>query len=275
MRRLAVVLHLHRAVELAQRIHHDLIDDRLDGRGILGRRILEDPRDDEDEIRGRTDRRGDALGQLAGPVRPHDHVEAGLGAVLLADPADLVGALVVHRVDVEAVAEVRHLDHRRLLVERGEPCPVGDVLVGTDDEGLVRLEVVGQHLVVADRRDRHDAAQQSGRGCFGKRRTAVVRVHHRIAPQVGHAADELDIRVGHRVAGNRAGNLGCRLRDRHLHGSGRGSGGRRRGCRGRLGRAQTGKHQCGADRGCGEKSVLLHQSGPLIERSGRVSWKGV
>ena len=63
---------LHRAVELAEGIHHDLIDDRLNGRGIFRCRILEDAWDGENKVRGRTPRRGDALKQLTGPARPHE-----------------------------------------------------------------------------------------------------------------------------------------------------------------------------------------------------------
>ena len=166
------------------------------------------------------------LGSSPFQLRSDDHVEAGLRAVLLADPADLVGALVVHRVDVEAVAEVRHLNDRRLLVERGESCPVGDVLVGTDDEGLIRLDVVGQHLVVADRRNRHDAAQVvRARVLSANAARRLCAFTIAISPHVGHPADELDIRVGHRVAGNRARNFRGSRRKRDL--------GRRRRNRGR------------------------------------------
>ena len=40
------------------------------GRGVFRCCILEDARDDEHQISGRTDRRGDAFGNLTGPVRP-------------------------------------------------------------------------------------------------------------------------------------------------------------------------------------------------------------
>jgi hypothetical protein len=71
------------------------VDERLNRLGILRCRILEDARYDEHEVGGRAQHRIDALRRRPVPVEAHDHVEAGLGAILLADPANLVGTLVV------------------------------------------------------------------------------------------------------------------------------------------------------------------------------------
>ena len=130
------------AVEVRQRIGHDLVDHRLDRRPVLRRVVHEDARDDVGELGRAADDCGDAGGHVTVPVRPDEQVEAGLGAVGLADLRELIGARVVERVDPEPVAEVRHLDDHRLLVEREEAEPVDHVLVRAGDEGLAGVDVV-------------------------------------------------------------------------------------------------------------------------------------
>ena len=125
------------------------------------------------------------VGDVAVPVRPDQQVEAGLGAVGLAELAELVGALVVEGVDPEAVAEVGHLDDHGLGVEIEEAKAVDDVLVRTGDEPLGRIDVVVQHADLALRRHRQNAAEQARLGAWVMPVAAVQHVHHRPAPDVG------------------------------------------------------------------------------------------
>ena len=92
MRQLVPVLGLHFPVELAERVELDLAQRGLDGRVILGGIIHEDARHGYGEVGGRAHHAGNAGRGLAFPVRPHDHVETGLGAVLQTKLAHLVGA---------------------------------------------------------------------------------------------------------------------------------------------------------------------------------------
>ena len=82
-------------------------------------------------------------------------------------------------------------------------------------------DVVGQHGNPAVG-DRHDAADQSRLGRLGEGHGAVGVGDQRPAPEVGHAADHLDILLGHRVAGGGAGNFGGGRWYRELHSFGRG-----------------------------------------------------
>src|SRR5271157_1292768 len=117
---------------------------------VLGCVVQLNARNGKRQIRGRAHYGGDARRDLTLPVRSDDHVEAGLGAVLLADPADFIRAVVVDRIDPETFAKVRHLEHHRLLVQRSKSPTVYYVLVGADDEGLLRADVVVQHREFAN-----------------------------------------------------------------------------------------------------------------------------
>src|SRR4029434_3512348 len=85
MRELAPVLGLHLAVELRQRVVDDLTDHRLDGFLLLRRVIHENAWNHKHQRRGRAHYCRDAGWSFALPVWADHQVEAGLGAVGLAD----------------------------------------------------------------------------------------------------------------------------------------------------------------------------------------------
>ena len=167
MRELAPVLGLHFPVELRQRVVDDLTDHRLDGLVILLGVIHENARNDKRQRRGGAHHCRDPGWGFALPVRADHQIEARLGAVLLADLGELVGARVIVRVDPEAISEIRHLKDDGFLVQRHEAGAIHDILVRACDESLVRADVAGQHRVPV-KCDRHDAAQQAGFGRFGE-----------------------------------------------------------------------------------------------------------
>ena len=199
VRELAPVLGLHLPVELAQRIDLNLAQRGLDGRVILGGVIHEDARHRHGEVGGRAHHAGNAGRGCAFPVRPHDHVETGLGAVLQPELADLVRARVVHRERPETIAKVGHLQDHRLLRERQIAQPVHDILVRDRDEGLARIDVTGQHSHLIHRADRHHAGEETGFGNLRELRPLVVDIDERPPPDVGHAAHHLHIRLCHRT----------------------------------------------------------------------------
>ena len=158
---LAPVFGLHLPVELAERVELDLAQRGLDGSLILGTVGYEDARHGHGEVGGRAHHAGNAGRGLAFPVRPHDHVEPGLGAVLLTKLAHLVGACVVHRDRPETVAKVGHLNDHRLLFERQVTQPVNDILVRVCDEPLARINVTGQHPDLIHRANRHNTGEET------------------------------------------------------------------------------------------------------------------
>ena len=157
---------------------------------------------------GTADDRLDAGRLLALPVRTDEQVEAGLRLVGLAELGELVGARVVERVHPETVAEVGHLHDHRLLVQREEAEAVHHVLVGTGDEGLAGIDVVGEHADLAARRHRQHAIEPPGLRGLGDRRAAVQHVDHRPAPDVRESADGLGVFRVHDDAGGRRSHVG-------------------------------------------------------------------
>src|SRR5229473_3442669 len=117
MRELAPIFGLHLPVELRERVEIDLAQQRLDGGVILGRIVHEDARSGSNHISRRTEYRSDSLWRLTLPVQTNYHVKARLGAVLLANIRELVGACVIQRVDIEAVAEVWNLENNWFLIQ--------------------------------------------------------------------------------------------------------------------------------------------------------------
>ena len=211
---LAPVFGLHLPVELAERVELDLAQRGLDGRVILGGVVHEDARHGHGEVGGRAHHAGNAGRGLAFPVRPHDHVETGLGAVLLPKLAHLVGARVVHRDRPETVAKVGHLNDHRLLFERQITQPVNDILVRVCDEPLARINVTGQHPDLVHRANRHDAGEETCFGSLRELRPLVIHIDERPPPKVGHAAHHLHIRLCHRAGcGTRNFRGGLRNRD--------------------------------------------------------------
>lgn len=194
---------LHLAGKVLERIKDDAVDYRLDRGLVLGRVILKDARDGVGERRRAPNHLADAVRLQAAPSRPHQQVEAGLGVVGLAEPAELVGACVVEGVDPEAVAKVGHLRDDGLLVEREVAEPVDDVLVGTGDKRLGRLDVVVQHADLAVRRDGQDAVDQGRLRRLRDAGRTIEHVHHRPAPDVGHLRNRSGIAGRHDDARSR------------------------------------------------------------------------
>jgi hypothetical protein len=88
------------------------------------------------------------------PVRPDNHVETGLAAILQSKFADLVGARVVYPDRPEAVTSVGHLNNHGLLFESQITQPVHHILVRVGDVRLDGIDVTGQHRELIDRRSR-------------------------------------------------------------------------------------------------------------------------
>ncbi|MCY1529380.1 hypothetical protein D9M68_645200 [compost metagenome] len=108
---------LHLAVEVFQRIKDHLVDLLLDGLPVLVRVIHEDARNDVGQ-RCRAANNGlHALGLLAFPIWPHQQVEAGLALVGFAQFPELIGAVIIERIDPEPLPEIRHLGNDRLFVQ--------------------------------------------------------------------------------------------------------------------------------------------------------------
>ena len=167
------------------------------------------------ELGGGPNNAGNAGRGCALPVRPDDHVETGLRAVLQTKLGDLGRARVIHRERPEAVAEVRHLNDHRFPCERQPAQPVHDILVRDGDEGLGRTDVTGQHHDLIHWTDRHHAGEKTRFGSLGERRALVVHVDERPSPHVGHARHHLHVRLRHRP-GHGTGHLRGGLRNRDL-----------------------------------------------------------
>src|SRR3546814_19412298 len=73
-----------------------------------------------------------------------DLVKARLGAVRLAELAELIGPRVIERIDPEAVAEVRDLGDHRFAVEIEEPQAVDHILVRAGDESFRGVDEIGR-----------------------------------------------------------------------------------------------------------------------------------
>ena len=215
MRELVPVLGLHFPVELAERVVLNLAQRGLDGRVILRSVIHEDARHRHGELGGRAHHAGNAGGGCAFPVRPHDHVETGLGAVLQPKFANLGRARVVHRERPETVTKVGHLNDHRFLCERQPAQPVHDILVRDCDEGLARIDVTGQHHDLIHRTDRQDAGEETRFGSLRELRPLVIDIDERPSPNVGHASHHLHRRLCHRT-GCGARNFRGGLRNRDL-----------------------------------------------------------
>src|SRR6185295_20227964 len=122
-------------------MENDLAEHRLDGRLVLRRVIHEDARSDKGERRRGTHHRRDAGWSFTLPVWADHQVEAGLGAVGLADLGEFIRARIVQRIHPEAIAEIRYLKDDRFLVEGHKPRAVNHVLVWAGDEMLFGANV--------------------------------------------------------------------------------------------------------------------------------------
>jgi ABC-type transport system involved in cytochrome c biogenesis permease subunit len=134
VRQLAPILGLHLAVELRQRVIDDLTEHRLDSRVIRIGVIHKNARNDKRQRRGGTHHRRDPGGLLALPVRANDQIEAGFGAVLLADLGEFVGARVIVRVNPETISEVRNLKNDGFFVQCHVPGAIHDILICAGDK---------------------------------------------------------------------------------------------------------------------------------------------
>src|SRR5262249_9865881 len=79
------------------------------------------------------------------PVRPHNHVETRLAAILQSELTNLVGAGVVDRKGPKAVTKVGRLNNNGLLLKREKTQPVHHVLVRVGNEFLGGIGIIGQH----------------------------------------------------------------------------------------------------------------------------------
>src|SRR5208282_1444893 len=197
-------------------IEHDLVEHQLDGLAVFGSVIEKDTGSTGGQLGGGPHHGDDARRGLPLPVWSHHHVETRLAPVSLSNLGELVGARVIQRIDPEAVAEIRHLEDNRFLVQGIVAHAIDHILVRAGDKTLLRADVVGQKRELTDRSHRQDAAHESGLGCLRECPTTVVRADERPAPDVGHATDHLDVVLGHRAAKRRAGNVGCGFGQRYL-----------------------------------------------------------
>ena len=225
------VVLLQLSVELRQRVHVDLRHQRLHGGAILRRVEQRDARDHVAGVGAGAEDFGDALRHVAFPVGTGEQVEARLRAIHLAEVDETVGARVDDLVHPEPVAEVRHLEHHRLDVERQRAAAVHNVLVGAGDFAFGRRDVVGEHHQTVGRRRRKHAAELSGAGQILEAEPAVVDVHHRPRPEVCVARGHAHVGLGEARAGDgaRHGGRGRWRRGGRWCGGG---GGLRRGRRG-------------------------------------------
>ncbi len=136
------------------------------------------------------------------PVRAHQQVEPGLAAVHRSEVREAVGALISDLIHPEATLEVRDLNHDRLAFQREDAEAVDDVLVGTCDKALLRLDIVAQHRELVARRNRDDAAHQARLRQVLERGSAVVQVGHRPRPEIGEASQRAHILLAHARTGN-------------------------------------------------------------------------
>src|SRR5262245_457566 len=86
----------------------------------------------------------------------------------------LIGARIVQRIYPEATAEVRHLKDDRLSVERVVSRAIDDVLIGTGDERLLRLDIVGKHRISAYRCNGKNSSIAPALRCFCKTLAAIM-----------------------------------------------------------------------------------------------------
>jgi hypothetical protein len=82
---------------------------------------------------------------IISPVRPYNHVEARVRAILQPELANLVDASVVYRKRSKAITEVGHLQNNGLRPKAEIIQPVDHVLVWVGNEFLGGIGVIAQH----------------------------------------------------------------------------------------------------------------------------------
>lgn len=87
-RQLSPVCGLHLPAKLAERIEYEPIHQRLNSIGVFGSVAIKHARNSKPQLCGRPNRRRDTGRLLALPVRIDHQVEAGLGAIGLANLGD-------------------------------------------------------------------------------------------------------------------------------------------------------------------------------------------
>ncbi|MNN60378.1 hypothetical protein D3C81_1755550 [compost metagenome] len=103
---------------------------------------------------------------------------------MLAQFGELFAARVIQRIHPEAIAEIRYLQHHRIVVRRAITKAIHHVLVGVGDPVLLRRNVIGEHADVAGRRRRQNAAHQPRLRGPGKGGATIEGIDDRPAPQV-------------------------------------------------------------------------------------------
>jgi len=126
---------------------------------------------------------------------------------LFADPRELVGTRVIECINPEPIAEIRHVEDDRLLVQPEESATIHDILIRAGDESLFRASIAGEHRDRVPGQWQH-AAQQAGFGRLGEGRTPIGHIDQRPAPQVSNAPYRLHVSLGHGRAGRRTGDFG-------------------------------------------------------------------
>lgn len=111
------------------------------------------------EVGGRAHDAGNSRRDTTIPVRPHNHVETGLGAVLQSELGNLIGASIIYRKRPKAVTKVGRLNNG-LLLKRKITKAVDHVLVRVSNEFLGGIGVIVQHCELIDRRNAHGVIKQ-------------------------------------------------------------------------------------------------------------------
>src|SRR5262245_45587886 len=133
IRKLAPILRLHLSVELRERVEVDLADRWLDRAVILRRVVHENARTRQHLIRGGAHHGNDARWDFALPIRADHQIETRPGPILLSDLCEFIGTRVIKSVDSEAIAELRHLEDHRLLLQFEGADPIRNILVWAGD----------------------------------------------------------------------------------------------------------------------------------------------
>jgi len=141
------------------------------------------------------------LGTLPFQLGANEEVEAGLGAVLLADLTEGIGTGIRDLVNVEAIAKVRYLDDNRLSIEALESSTVYSVLVWASDEALFLIDVVCEHGDLPRRRHGNHTPNTTRFWQLLDRKGTVEIVNQRPSPDVSEPANSGDVLGRHHCSG--------------------------------------------------------------------------
>ena len=133
------------AVELRQRISHDLLQHRLECRVVGLVVVLEHARNDGADIGRAAEHAGDVVRLVIVPARADEQIEAGLGAVHGAEVGEAVGPEIGRLIDPITLAEIGNQHHHRLALEIENAEAVDEVLRRAGDVALPWADIVVQH----------------------------------------------------------------------------------------------------------------------------------